>query len=143
MDLDRLGEVQLDCVAPWTQHCADHREDQLMPDEGFGTARASEQAPETLCPCAIGGADGAATIARYKDAVAAMIACLPAYERDDVSEFSEAASYEDEVSLELALTPCATDAEFLEKLKYVLAREILYMASPTMATTKVRVFQWP
>jgi hypothetical protein len=76
------------------------------------------------------GAALVAAIARHKAAVAAMAACFPAYESVDEEGFGEACNYEDEVSLELALMPCASNAEFFEKLKYVLAREIVTYGDP-------------
>lgn len=61
-----------------------------------------------------------------KPLVAAEAAC----ESGDEDRFSEACRHENDVSLELALTPCASDAEFLEKLKYLLARDICYYSDP-------------
>jgi hypothetical protein len=77
------------------------------------------------------GASLGAVIARHKAAVAAEAACRSAYESGgDGDRYTVACRHEDDVSLELARMPCASDAEFLEKLKYVLARDIAYYGDP-------------
>jgi hypothetical protein len=46
-------------------------------------------------------------------------------------EFTESVNYEDDVCSALALIPCATDAEFLEKLRWLLARDVAQCGKPS------------
>lgn len=59
-----------------------------------------------------------AAIERHKAAWAA----FSGFKGDD-NECGRRSDLEDAAIMELALTPCASDAEFVEKLRYMLARQ--------------------
>jgi hypothetical protein len=72
----------------------------------------------------------AAAIAQHKAALAAINAV---YDRHggESDEFTESVHYEDDVCGALALIPCATDAEFLEKLRWLFARDVAHYYKPS------------
>ena len=61
---------------------------------------------------------------------------LESFERthEDDSGFVTASRAEDEARYEVAVQPCATDAEFVEKLKYLLDAEIALWGAPEFLT---------
>ena len=73
----------------------------------------------------------AEAIARHKAAIAAREA---AADDNDDEIFSSLCDAEDDALNELAKTPCASDAEFVEKLRYVLKYE-LWMFDNTEGST--------
>jgi hypothetical protein len=72
----------------------------------------------------------AAVIAQHKAALAATEAVYNSVGGES-DEFTESVNYEDDVCSELALIPCATDAEFLEKLRWLLARDVANCGKPS------------
>jgi hypothetical protein len=72
---------------------------------------------------------GQAVIAQHKAALAATEAVYNSVGESD--EFTESVNYEDDVCSALVLIPCATDAEFLEKLRWLFARDVANCGKPS------------
>jgi hypothetical protein len=81
---------------------------------------AAKAAPVTL----------ATVIAQHKAAIAAIEAVYNSFGGES-DEFTESVNYEDDVCNMLALIPCATDAEFLEKLRWLFARDVAHYGKPS------------
>jgi hypothetical protein len=74
--------------------------------------------------------------ARFIDAGILNEICLAATEAvynsvGESDEFTESVNYEDDVCSALVLIPCATDAEFLEKLRWLFARDVANCGKPS------------